>query len=105
MSGVSEVKCPHCGEWTTRQGRVDDKCHNCGGYIEPHRFSAAAEKKTMKAKNPKQADFFPVKAGDGPITQEVKGFINAFGWIVFYSEVAFYISVVAVIAILGFIAG
>jgi hypothetical protein len=105
MSGVSEVKCPHCGEWTTRHGRVDDKCHNCNGYIEPHRFSADAEKKAHKAKNPKQADFFPVKKGDGPVTQEVKGFINAFGWIVFYSEVAFYISVVAVIAILGFIAG
>ena len=105
MSGVSEVKCPHCGEWTTRHGRVDDKCHNCNGYIEPHRFSADAEKKAKKVTNPKQADFFPIKAGDGPLTQEVKGFINAFGWIVFYSEVAFYCSVVLVVAILGFIAG
>jgi hypothetical protein len=105
MSLANEIKCPHCGEWTTWNSRIDDKCLHCGGYLDPHRFSHAEEKKLKKAKNPKQADFFPIKAGDGPLTQEVKGFINAFGWIVFYSEMAFYACVVLIIAIIGFAAG
>jgi len=105
MNGTSEIKCPHCGTWTTWHGRVDDKCTSCGGYLDPHRYSHAIAKSTKKTKNPKAADFFPIKKSDGPLTRELKGFVNAFGWIVFYSEVAFYISVVTVIAILGFIAG
>jgi len=105
MSGVSEIKCPHCGAWAAYNGRVDAKCPSCGGYIEPHRFSREEEKRLAKPKKNRKADFFPIKKSDGAVTREVKGFVNAMGWIVFYSEVAFYTGVIAVIAILGFIAG
>ncbi|HTI60478.1 hypothetical protein [Mucilaginibacter sp.] len=104
MSGVSEIKCPHCGEWTTGHGRHDDKCGACGGYLEPHRFSHEAEVK-VKRENPRKADYFAIKPTDGPLSREVKGFLNAFGWIVFYSEIAFYACVTGVILILGVIAG
>jgi len=61
MSQSHEIKCPHCGEWTTRVGRNDDVCANCGGYVEPHRFSSDAEKKTHKVKKPKASRFFSCK--------------------------------------------
>jgi|ERR1700761_7545262 hypothetical protein len=105
MSLPNEIKCPHCGQWTTSNNKVDDKCQHCGGYLEPHRFSRAAEKKTRHVANPKQKDFFPIKHGDGQLMREVKGFINAMGWIVFYSEMAFYASMILVITLLGIIAG
>src|SRR3569623_1839106 len=105
MSQGSEIKCPHCSEWTTWNSRIEDKCHHCNGVLDPHRYSHAAEKTIRKAENPRKADFFPVNANDGPVTSEIKGFINAMGWIVFYSEVAFYACVIGVIVILGFVAG
>jgi hypothetical protein len=104
MSAVNEIKCPHCGKWTTWNCRIDDKCQECGEYLEPHRFSHAAEKKARKEDN-KKTEYFAIKATDGPLTQEVKGFLQAFGWIVFYSEMAFYIGVTGVILVLGIIAG
>ncbi|MGN6637473.1 MAG: hypothetical protein ACTHJ8_01065 [Mucilaginibacter sp.] len=104
MSGVNEIKCPHCGQWTSWQGHTDDKCQHCNNYVEPHRFSAEAERK-IKKRHRRKEDFFPLRPTDGPIQRELKGFINAMGWIVFYSEVAFYIGVIVVIAILGFVAG
>lgn len=104
MSGISEIKCPHCGQWTTWSGHVEETCGKCSQPLDPHRFSREAERKLTKPKK-KKADFFPVKKGDGPVVRELKGFVNAMGWIVFYSEVAFYIGVISVIAILGFLAG
>jgi hypothetical protein len=104
MSGVSEIKCPHCGEWTSSYGRHDDKCVKCGGHLEPHRFSREAEV-NIKKENPRKADYFAITASDGPFMVEVKGFLNAFGWIVFYSEMAFYACVFGVVLILGVIAG
>ena len=104
MSGVSEIKCPHCGKWTTWHGHIHDKCPNCEGYLDPHRFSAAAERKILKENN-KKTEYFAIKPTDGPLTQEVKGFLQAFGWIVFYSEMAFYIGVTGVILAIGIIAG
>ena len=64
-----------------------------------------AENKIAKSKKSRKADFFPIRKSDGPVTRELKGFVNAMGWIVFYSEVAFYVGVIGVIAVLGFLAG
>jgi hypothetical protein len=105
MTTTSEIKCPHCSQWTTWTGKIDEKCHSCNGILDPHRFSHEAEKHIKKAENPKKADFFPPNPNDGPVTRELKGFVNAMGWIVFYSEVAFYACVIGVIVILGFVAG
>ncbi|HEX3385590.1 MAG TPA: hypothetical protein VHS53_10400 [Mucilaginibacter sp.] len=105
MSGISEIKCPHCGEWTRWSGHVEETCGKCSRPLDPHRFSREAERKLTKTKKNRKADFFPIKKSDGPVTRELKGFVNAMGWIVFYSEVAFYIGVIGVIAILGFLAG
>jgi len=105
MSGISEIKCPQCGQWTRWSSRVDETCGNCSGHLDPHRFSREAEKNISKPKKARKAEFLPLKKTDGPVVRELKGFVNAMGWIVFYSEVAFYIGVVAVIAILGFVAG
>ncbi len=105
MSHSSEIKCPHCGQWTTWTGKVHETCQHCNGVLDPQRFSQAAEKKIKKVENPRKADFFPPNAKDGPVTRELKGLVNAMGWIVFYSEVAFYCAVIGVIVIIGFIAG
>ena len=105
MSKSSEIKCPHCGQWTTWTGKIDDTCKDCTGILDPHRYSAAAERHLKKTENPKKAHFFAPGPNDGPVTRELKGFVNAMGWIVFYSEVAFYACVIGVIVIVGFVAG
>jgi hypothetical protein len=104
MSIVNERKCPHCGKWTAWNGLPDDRCQHCGELLEPHRFSHEAEKKAIK-KQQRKSEYFAIKPTDGPITREIKGFLGAFGWIVFYSEIAFYAGVTLVILIAGFIAG
>jgi hypothetical protein len=104
MDGANEIKCPHCGEWTAKLGHKDEKCPKCNGFLEPQRFSRHAEKSITK-ENFKKTEYLPIKASDGPITRELKGFINALGWIVFYSEIAFYGFVTLLIMVVGIIAG
>lgn len=105
MTQISEIKCPHCTQWTTWTGKIDEKCQYCHGILDPHRFSHEAEKHIKKPENPKKAHFFSPNPKDGSVKRELKSLLNSMGWIFFYSEIAFYACVIGVILILAFLAG
>jgi hypothetical protein len=103
MSQVSEIKCPHCGEWTLWNGNVDDRCLCCGEFLEPNRFSREVEKK-IAAEVKKENDYFALKPADGPIKREVKLLLNSFRWAVYYLEIAFFIFITLLLVMLSLFA-
>jgi len=70
-----EIKCPHCGEWTMWKGGVDDRCINCGEFLEPRRFSREVEKKINKDLK-KEDDYFAIKPTDSELMRMIKSFFN-----------------------------
>jgi len=88
---VYEIKCPHCGQWGTWNGRIDDKCVHCGKYLEEHRLSLAQQKVSVAAEKRKN-DYFRVKSTDSTIVQTFKQLINWVRWGTIYGvSVIFFI--------------
>jgi rRNA maturation protein Nop10 len=104
MSQASEIKCPGCGKWTLWTGKVDDKCIHCGEFLEPERFSREAEKKLVKGRRIKENHYFDLSPTDGPVQREVKLFFNSMLWGFYYLEIAFFIFMTALLAVVGIIA-
>ena len=86
---VSEIKCPHCGEWTMWQDNVDDRCINCGGFLDSRRFSREVEKKINQDLK-QEDDYFAIKPTDGSLTQIFKGFFNSLRWTAYYVQLVFF---------------
>ncbi|HZX59842.1 MAG TPA: hypothetical protein VFE54_13995 [Mucilaginibacter sp.] len=86
---ISEIKCPHCGEWTMWQDNVDDRCINCGAFLDSRRFSLEVEKKINKDLK-KEDDYFALKPSDGPFTRELKLFFNSLRWAAYYVQLIFF---------------
>jgi hypothetical protein len=101
---VSEIKCPHCGEWTMWNGNIDDRCLNCGEFIEPQRFSREVEKKINKDLK-KENDYFALKPTDGPFTREVKSLFNSLRWAAYYIQLIFFAFITLLLVLLSIIAG
>ncbi len=89
MRKVSELKCPHCGEWTLWTGHVDDRCLYCHEFVEPKRFSREVEKK-IRQEVVKENDYFFIKPTDGPIKSRIKRSLNSMRWGVYYLQIIFF---------------
>jgi hypothetical protein len=103
MSQVSEIKCPHCHEWVQWGSKVDDKCANCSGYLEPERFRYESEKRLTEDIN-KKKDFYVLRDSDETITQLYKMFVNSFRLGSYYVMLLFAIFIAVLITIFGLLA-
>lgn len=101
---IREIKCPHCGEWTMWEGKVDDRCINCGEFLEPKRFSVEVEKKINDALK-KEDDYFAIKPTDGPFQREIKSFLNSLRWTAYYLQIALFAFVTIILLLLSLFAG
>jgi hypothetical protein len=104
MSQVSEIKCPHCGEWTMWRDKVDDRCLFCGEFLEPKRFSREIEEKIITQLK-KENDYFAVKPTDGPVKRQIKLFFNSVRWLVYYLQLALFGFVTLLLLLLSLLAG
>jgi hypothetical protein len=103
MSQVSEIKCPHCHEWVQGSGKVDDKCANCNGYLEPERFLHESEKRVTDDSN-KKKDFYVLKESDETIVQLFKMFVNSFRFGSYYTILLFFIFITVLLVAFGLLA-
>jgi hypothetical protein len=101
---VSEIKCPHCGQWTMWQGHIDDRCINCGEFLERRRFSREVEKRINKELK-EEDDYFAIKPSDGQLTRWFKTFFNSFRWGVYYLQLIIFTFVTLVIFVISLLAG
>lgn len=103
MSQVSEIKCPHCGKWGLWNGKVDQKCANCHGYLDPERFLHESEKKVAADVATKE-DFYTLKDSDETIVQLYKMFVNSFRFGSYYTILLFFIVIAILLVIFGLLA-
>jgi hypothetical protein len=103
MSQVSEIKCPHCGEWNQLSGNIDDKCTHCSKHLEPERFMHESEKRLTEDAN-KKKDFYVLRDSDETITQLYKMFVNSFRAGAYYVMLLFAIFIAVLITIFGLLA-
>jgi hypothetical protein len=71
------------------QGGVDDRCIDCGEFLETRRFSREIEKKInneLKAED----DYFAPKPNDGPATRLFKQIFNTFRWSAYYVQLVIF---------------
>jgi len=86
------------------KGGVDDRCINCGEFLEPRRFSREVEKKINKALK-KEDDYFAIKPSDSELMRMIKSFFNSLRWGAFYLQLALFAFVTMVLVLLSLIAG
>jgi len=101
---TSEIKCPHCGQWTMWQGDVDDRCINCGEFLDSRRFSREVEKRINKELK-KEDDYFAIKPTDSQLTRIFKGFFNTLRWSAYYVQLAIFTFVTILMFVLSMLAG
>lgn len=46
----SQKKCPSCGQWTTWNQRLDDKCEHCGAQLEKQRAEEVKHRQELAGK-------------------------------------------------------
>ena|ERR1700739_3724968 len=101
---VREIKCPHCGEWTMWEGKIDDRCINCGEFLEPRRFSREVEKKINRDLK-KENDYFAIKRTDSELTRLIKSLLNSLRWGAYYLQLALFAFVTMLLLLLSLLAG
>ncbi len=104
MSQVSEVKCPHCKEWTLWRGHIDDRCLYCNHFLDPQRFSREVERK-IRREVVAESDLFFLKPEDGPTKRRLKIYFNSFRWWVYYVQIAFVAFITLLMFLIGLCAG
>jgi hypothetical protein len=86
------------------EGRVDDRCLYCDGFLEPQRFSREVEKKVNRELL-KENDYLFIKPGDGLVTRWYKKSVNAFRWMAFYVQIVFFLFVTLLLVLLSLMVG
>jgi hypothetical protein len=86
------------------QGKVDDRCLYCGEFLEPKRFSREIEEKII-IQIKKEGDYFAIKPTDGPVKKQIKSFLNAIRWLVYYLQLALFGFVTLLLLLLSLLAG
>src|SRR6185312_2573673 len=104
MTQVSEIRCPHCGQWTMWQGNIDDRCISCGEFLETRQFSREVEKKINKELKAED-DYFALKPNDGPVIRLFKEFFNFFRWSVYYVQLVIFTLVTILIFVISMLTG
>jgi hypothetical protein len=85
------------------QGKVDDRCISCNGFVEPQRFSREVEKQVNRDLR-KEGDYLFVKPGDSPDKRAVKESLNVIRWFAYYAQIAFFLFVTMILVILSLFA-
>jgi len=104
MAQVSEIRCPHCGKWTMWQGNIDDRCINCGEFLETRRFSREVEKRINKQLKA-EYDYFSIKPGDSPFRRLFKFSFNTVRWSMYYVQLVIFTFVTILIFVISLLAG
>lgn len=86
------------------RGNIDDRCLNCGEFLEPQRFSNEIEKK-INDELKKEDDYFAIKPSDGPFTREVKPLLNSLRWLLSYVQLALFAFVTLVLVLISLLTG
>lgn len=85
------------------QGRVDDRCLYCDGFLEPQRFSREIEEKINKQLL-QEDDYLYVRSGDGDLKKSGKKALNFVRWWAFYAQIAFFLIATLVLVIVSLVA-
>lgn len=104
MAPIREIKCPHCGTWTMWQGDLDDRCINCGEFLEPKRLPHEVEKRVNKELL-KEDSYLFIKPADGEVKRKAKGFLKGLSWVVISLQVLFFVFVTALIVLISILPG
>lgn len=104
MNPVSEVKCPHCREWTLWRGHIDDRCLYCGSFLDPQRFSREVEKK-IRREVVTENDLFYIGPHDGPVRRYLKQRLNGMRWLLYYVQLVFVTFISLIMLLLSLLAG
>ncbi len=102
MSQVSEIKCPACGKWSDRTGKIDEKCPHCHAYFDPGRVKYAEELK-IHAENTKKNSYLVIKETDDPVMQIIKQFVNWLRWGTYYGISVIYMVIALMVVVFGLI--
>lgn len=86
------------------QGGLDDRCINCGEFLETRRFSREIEKrinKELKAED----DYFAIKPTDGAMKRLFKKTFNTFRWSMYYVQLVIFTLVTILIFVISLLSG
>jgi hypothetical protein len=100
MSQKSEIKCSNCGKWSVWTGKMDEKCPDCGAYLDPGRYHYAEEHKITYEKN-RKSGYLVIHKTDDPIIKILKEFTNWLRWGTFYGISIIYIVIAIAIILYG----
>lgn len=102
MSQINEIKCRNCGHWVTWNCRIDDKCPNCGAYLEPERYLHAEERKIAE-EHKRTSGYLVIKDTDDNLTQIFKEFVNWLRWGTFYGISIIYVIIAIAVVLYGLV--
>ena len=100
MSQLSEIKCPVCGKWCEWTSKIDEKCPNCGAYLDAGRFRYAEEQRITAEKDKQASDLF-LKDTNDPILLMLKQFIHWLRWTTIYGVSVIVVIIVIMIVVYG----
>lgn len=100
MSQISEIKCPVCGKWSEWTGKIDERCPNCGAYLDAGRLQYAEEQRITAEKDKQNSDLF-LKDTQDPILLMVKQFVNWLRWTTFYGISVIFFIIALMIVVYG----
>jgi len=86
------------------QCHIDDRCINCGEFLEVRRFSREIEQKITKELK-KDDDYFAIKANDSELKRLVKSTLNSFRWGVYYLQLILFAFVTLTLLLISLLAG
>lgn len=61
-----EKKCPHCGEWTVWNKKLNDRCAHCHELLDKRRFEEV-ELHHERVREHKENDLYAIRETDGPL--------------------------------------
>jgi len=100
MSQVSEIKCPHCGQWGQWNSKIDETCAHCTAYLDPVRLSQEKER-VFYEQNRKKSDFLIVKESDETIVQIFKIFMTPIRTATYYGVGLIFVVVAILLVVFG----
>lgn len=61
-----DKKCPHCGQWTIWNNKLDDRCTHCNTLLNQRRL-AEIELHHKREEEHKAKDLYRIRETDGPM--------------------------------------